>query len=117
MPDTSERTPTSRTKQPSLLEPLVVQSEDTPARPYKRMRSETPAPPPPSSTSVSSPCTVNEDTSGVEIVEMSKPKVEPVEYESDLEEVGKLPSHDDPLAQLLGGESSSHSHQDSAQGK
>lgn len=113
MPDTSETTPASRTTQPSLPEPPVVQSEDTPVHPYKRMRSETPAP---SSTSVSSPCTVNEDTGGVEIVEMSKPKIEPVDYESDLEEVGRLPSHDDPLAQLLGGESSSHSHQDSAQG-
>ncbi|XP_021914819.1 broad-complex core protein isoforms 1/2/3/4/5-like isoform X11 [Zootermopsis nevadensis] len=113
VPDTSETTPASRTTQPSLPEPPVVQSEDTPVHPYKRMRSETPAP---SSTSVSSPCTVNEDTGGVEIVEMSKPKIEPVDYESDLEEVGRLPSHDDPLAQLLGGESSSHSHQDSAQG-
>lgn len=120
MPETSERTPASRTKQTkqqSVLEPLVVQSEDTPVRPYKRMRSETPAPPPPSSTSVPSPCTVNEDTSGVEILEMSKPKVEPIEYESDIEEVGKLTGQDDPLAQLLGGESSSHSHQDSAQGR
>jgi hypothetical protein len=60
---------------------------------------------------------VNEDTSGVEILEMSKPKVEPIEYESDIEEVGKLTGQDDPLAQLLGGESSSHSHQDSAQGR
>lgn len=86
-------------------------------RPYKRMRSEAPVPPSASSASISSPCTVNEDTSGVEIVEMSKPKVEPVEYESDVEEVDKLPSQDDPLAQLLAGESSSHSHQDSTQGK
>jgi len=48
---------------------------------------------------------------------MSKPKVEPIEYESDVEEVDKLPNQDDPLVQLLGGESSSHSHQDSVQGK
>lgn len=117
VPDTPERTPASRTQQPSLLEPLVVQSEDPPVRPYKRMRSEASAPPPPSSASVSSPCVVNEDTNIVEIVEMSKPKVEPVEYESDIEEVDKLPNQDDPLAQLLGGESSSHSHQDSVQGE
>ncbi|XP_023709920.1 broad-complex core protein isoforms 1/2/3/4/5 isoform X11 [Cryptotermes secundus] len=115
VPDTPERTPASRTQQPSLLEPLVVQSEDPPVRPYKRLRSEASAPPP-SSASVSSPCVVNEDTNIVEIVEISKPKVEPVEYESDIEEVDKLPNQDDPLAQLLGGESSSHSHQDSVQG-
>jgi len=117
VPDSSERTTTSRTQQPSLLEPLVVQSEDPPARPYKRKRSEAPAPPPPTSASVSSPCVVNDDSNIVEVVEMSKPKVEPVEYESDVEEVDKLPNPDDPLAQLLGGESSSHSHQDSVQGK
>lgn len=116
VPDSSERTTTSRTQQPSLLEPLVVQSEDPPARPYKRKRSEAPAPPPPTSASVSSPCVVNDDSNIVEVVEMSKPKVEPVEYESDVEEVDKLPNPDDPLAQLLGGESSSHSHQDSVQG-
>lgn len=116
VPDTSERTTTSRTQQPSLLEPLVVQSEDPPARPYKRKRSEAPAPPPPSAVSVSSPCVVNDDSNIVEVVEMSKPKVEPIEYESEVEEVDKLPNQDDPLAQLLGGESSSHSHQDSVQG-
>jgi hypothetical protein len=60
---------------------------------------------------------VNEDTNIVEIVEMSKPKVEPVEYESDIEEVDKVSNQDDHLSQLLGGESSSHSHQDSAQGE
>lgn len=116
VPDSPERTTTSRTQQPSLLEPLVVQSEDPPSRPYKRKRSEAPAPPTPTQTSVSSPCVVNDDSNIVEVVEMSKPKVEPVEYESDVEEVDKLPNQDDPLAQLLGGESSSHSHQDSVQG-
>jgi hypothetical protein len=60
---------------------------------------------------------VNDDSNIVEVVEMSKPKVEPVEYESDVEEVDKLQNQDDPLAQLLGGESSSHSHQDSVQGE
>jgi hypothetical protein len=60
---------------------------------------------------------VNEDSNIVEIVELSKPKVEPDEYESDIEEIDKVPNPDDPLSQLLGGESSSHSHQDSAQGE
>ncbi|XP_033607792.1 protein tramtrack, beta isoform isoform X2 [Cryptotermes secundus] len=114
VPDTPESTPASRTQQPSLLEPLVVQSEDPPVRPYKRLRSEASAPPP-SSASVSSPCVLNEDTNIVETVEISKPKVEPVEYKLDIEEVDKLPNQDDPLAPL-GGESSSHSHQDSVQG-
>ncbi|KAJ9594256.1 hypothetical protein L9F63_014312, partial [Diploptera punctata] len=97
VPNKSERTPLSRQPVPvtSVLEPLVVQSEETPIRPYKRMRTEVPAPPPPSlppskppssSHSVPSPCTVNEDTSGIDFVEIAKPKEEPVEYESDIEE-------------------------------
>ncbi|XP_069692449.1 modifier of mdg4-like isoform X14 [Periplaneta americana] len=115
----SERTPQSRTQpQPQpVLEPLVIQSEEPPTRAYKRMRTSE-SQPPPSTTSVASPpCTVNEDTSGVEFMEMTKPKVEPVDYESDIEEVDrKLPSQEDSLVQLLGGESSSQSHQDATQG-
>ena len=130
MPKANERAPPSRQPAPvtSVLEPLVVQSEETPVRPYKRMRAEVPAPQPPplppvkppsSSHRIPSPCTVNEDTSGIDFVEITKPKEEPVEYESDIEEVdSKLPSREDPLVQLLtGGESSSQSHQDTSQGK
>ena len=128
MPNSRERTPPPREPPPvtSVLEPLIVQSEETPVRPYKRMRTEVPVPQPPpptilqsSSVSVSSPCTVNEDTSGIDFVEISKPKEEPVEYESDVEEVdSKLASREDPLVQLLaGGESSSQSHQDTSQGE
>jgi hypothetical protein len=58
---------------------------------------------------------VTEESSGVEFVEMTKPKQEPVEYETEVEEVDRLQNRDDPLVQLLGGESS-QTLQDSSQG-
>jgi hypothetical protein len=46
---------------------------------------------------------------------MTNPKQEPVEYETEIEEVERLQNRDDPLVQLLAGESS-QTLQDSPQG-
>jgi hypothetical protein len=68
-----------------------------------------------SSAVLSSPV-LTEESSGVEFVEMTNPKQEPEEYETEIEEVSRLQNRDDPLVQLLGGESSSQTLQDSSQG-
>lgn len=67
-----------------------------------------------SSAVLSSPV-VTEESCGVEFVEMTNPKQEPVEYETEIEEVKRLQDRDDPLVQLLGGESSQNL-QDTSQG-
>lgn len=82
-----------------------AEPEEVSAPPYKRVRPEV------SSAVLSSPA-LTEESSGVEFVEMTNPKQEPVEYETEVE---RLQNRDDPLVQLLAGESS-QTLQDSSQG-
>ncbi|XP_021932164.1 modifier of mdg4-like isoform X14 [Zootermopsis nevadensis] len=107
-----EKTPqlvrgTPEKKQP-LVDSVTIEPEETSTPPYKRMRPEV------SSAVVSSPV-VTEESSGIEFLEMTSPKQEPVEYETEIKEVERLQNRDDPLVQLFGGESS-QTLQDSSQG-
>ncbi|XP_069686650.1 modifier of mdg4-like isoform X7 [Periplaneta americana] len=112
---TAEKTPQSVRATPEKKQPVAPVPEIITAEPeesstpqYKRMRSETSAP------VLNSPV-VSEETSTVELMEISNPKQEPVEYESEIEEVERLQNRDESLVQLLGGESS-QTLQDSSQG-
>lgn len=98
---------TPEKKQP-LVDSVTIETEETSTPPYKRMRPEV------SSAVVSSPV-VTEESSGIEFLEMTSPKQEPVEYETEIKEVERLQNRDDPLVQLFGGESS-QTLQDSSQG-
>jgi hypothetical protein len=98
---------TPEKKQP-LADPVTAEPEEASAPPYKRMKPEV------SSAILSSPV-VTEESSGVQFVEMTNPKQELVEYETEVEEVDRLQNRDDPLVELLGGESS-QTLQDSSQG-
>lgn len=95
-------------KKHPVTDPATAESEEVAAPPYKRVRPEV------SNAVLSSPA-VTEESSGVEFVEMTNPKQEPVEYETEIEEVDRLQNRDDPLVQLLSGESS-QTLQDSSQG-
>ncbi|XP_033611331.1 modifier of mdg4 isoform X9 [Cryptotermes secundus] len=95
-------------KKETVANPVTAEPEEASAPPYKRMKPEV------SSAVLSSPV-ITEESSGVEFIEMTNPKQEPVEYETEIEEVNRLQNRDDPLVQLLGGESS-QTLQDSSQG-
>jgi len=95
-------------KKHPVTDPANAEPEEVSAPPYKRVRPEV------SSAVLSSPA-LTEESSGVEFVEMTNPKQEPVEYETEIEEVERLQNRDDPLVQLLAGESS-QTLQDSSQG-
>ncbi|XP_067003534.2 protein bric-a-brac 1 isoform X5 [Anabrus simplex] len=120
--------PVREREKPPVSEPAIVKQEDQLPRPYKRPRTE-PAPVSsivPISTPTHNPVPVpppvsprpsSDDSSRAEFVEITNPKTEPVDYGSDIEEVieTKHPSREDPLVQLLQGESS-QSHVDTSQG-
>jgi len=109
---TSEKAPQALRGTPEKKHPVAdtanAEPEEVSAPPYKRVRPEV------SSAVISSPA-LTEESSGVEFVEMTNPKQEPVEYETEIEEVERLQNRDDPLVQLLAGESS-QTLQDSSQG-
>jgi len=95
-------------KKHPITDAANAEPEEVSAPPYKRVRPEG------SSAVLSSPA-MTEESSGVEFVEMTNPKQEPVEYETEIEEVERLQNRDDPLVQLLAGESS-QTLQDTSQG-
>nr|CAD7256453.1 unnamed protein product [Timema shepardi] len=128
--------PVRQQEKPQVLSNARMSERELPTPPYKRMRSEgqapavvvkqqpprspaqVPTPPLPQKSSLpSSPLTLPDESSqGVEFVSsMTHPKSEPLDYESDVEELDDSAdnSKSESFMQLLGGESS-QSHQDAS---
>ena len=95
---------------PPPVETIIAEPDEQPTPPpFKRVRHEVPTP------VIGSPIVIDESHS-VDVSDIKNPKEEPIEYDPEIEEVDRLQSRDDTLAQLLAGGESSQTLQDTSQG-